>query len=565
MRIRTVISGLSVVVTMALAVPAVALQGEMVVEDLRMVVGKSVVVDYPADIGRISTSDPAVVDAVPATAREFLLHGKGFGAATVVVWSKTGRRTMYNVSVETNLDPVRKLLRETFPNESITVQAARDSLSLTGTVSSKEVSDRATALLTPLSKSVLNNLAIRVAPVQKQVVLRVKFAELNRSYSQQFGVNLLSTGLGNTPGRLTTGQFAPGSASSIRGTIPGASEGTSTTFNLSDLLNVFAFRPDLNLAVTIKALEQQGVLQILAEPNLVTVNGKEASFLVGGEFPIPVLQGGGNAGAVTIQFREFGIRLTFTPNITENGTIKMYVKPEVSTIDSANAITISGFVIPALSTRRMETNVELSQGQSFMIAGLIDDRVNETLAKVPGLGNIPLLGTIFRSRNQNKAKTELVVMVTPELTEPLNPGDPKPGVVMPREFMPSLKPGDEVPLGLVPGREPVVPPQPLDNRPVSKNKQGEISQNQVPAPATAVSAPGQPAVAKQSSPNLFQRMNPFAKKGNPEVTPKSTAPEANVSKPVPAAANETRRPAIAGVSAVPAAEPARPADTQENQ
>jgi pilus assembly protein CpaC len=175
----------------------------------------------------------------------------------------------------------------------------------------------------------------------------------------------------------------------------------------------------------IRALQSKGLLQILAEPNLVTSNGKEASFLVGGEFPIPILQGGSNAGSVTVQFREFGIRLTFNPTLTDAGTLKMYVKPEVSTIDINNSITISGFRIPALSTRRIESNVELAPGQSFVIGGLIDDRTTESLSKIPGLANIPVLGVVFRSREISKAKTELLVMVTPELTEPLNPSDPR--------------------------------------------------------------------------------------------------------------------------------------------
>jgi pilus assembly protein CpaC len=177
------------------------------------------------------------------------------------------------------------------------------------------------------------------------------------------------------------------------------------------------------------------MLQILAEPNLVTSNGKEASFLVGGEFPVPVLQGGSNAGAVTIQFREFGIRLTFNPSLTENKTLKMYVKPEVSTIDLANAVTFNGFTIPALATRRVESNIELGLGQSFVIGGLIDDRVNETFAKIPGLASIPLLGTLFKSRNENRSKTELLVMVTPELVEPMAAGDPKLTPQMPGEFL----------------------------------------------------------------------------------------------------------------------------------
>jgi pilus assembly protein CpaC len=184
-------------------------------------------------------------------------------------------------------------------------------------------------------------------------------------------------------------------------------------------------------------------LQILAEPNLVTTNGKEASFLVGGEFPIPILQGGGNAGAVTIQFREFGIRLTFNPSVTENNTIKMYVRPEVSTLDNANGVNLSGFFIPALSTRRMETNIELGQGQSFIIGGLIDDRVSELLSKTPGLSNIPLLGMLFKSREQKRNRTELVVIVTPEITKPYEPGDKVPEPFMPKEFLRPVIPADK--------------------------------------------------------------------------------------------------------------------------
>jgi pilus assembly protein CpaC len=396
-------------------------------ENLTITFGKSIVLDYPEDVRQISTANPEVVDASPATSREILLHGKALGSSTVIIWSKSGQRTFYNVNVEPDLEPLRRLLRETFPKEEIRVQASRDSLSLTGTVSNKEVADRATALAASGAlKTVVNNLQVTAKEADKQVLLRVKFAELNRNVTNQFGVNLISTGAANTIGSVSTQQFSPPNAGSV---------GDGATFNIADALNIFAFRPDLNLAATIRALQAQGVLQILAEPNLVTTNGKEASFLVGGEFPVPVLQGGGNAGAVTIQFREFGIRLTFTPVITEYGTVKMYVRPEVSTIDLANAVNFSGFVIPALASRRMETNIELGEGQSFVIAGLIDDRVQENLNKIPGLSNIPILGALFRSRSETKAKTELVVMVTPEVVKPLLAGDTKPLPVMPREFL----------------------------------------------------------------------------------------------------------------------------------
>jgi pilus assembly protein CpaC len=206
---------------------------------------------------------------------------------------------------------------------------------------------------------------------------------------------------------------------------------------LSDLLNIFIFRPDINLAVTIKALQQQNVLQILAEPNLLTASGKDASFLAGGEFPYPVLQGGsvGGAAAITIQFREFGVRLNFTPTLEADGYIHLKVKPEVSSLDFANALTIQGFVIPALSTRRVESEMDLKDGQSFAIAGLVDNRLTEQLEKIPGLGDIPWLGKLFQSRSQSKSRNELLVLVTPRLVHALAPGQAPTGPTFPKPFL----------------------------------------------------------------------------------------------------------------------------------
>ncbi|HET8546599.1 MAG TPA: type II and III secretion system protein family protein [Bryobacteraceae bacterium] len=400
-------------------------------EELRLTVGRSIVLDYPSDIRQISTSDPAVVDAVAVTTREVLLHAKAAGFATLIIWAKSGQRTIYSVIVEQNLDQLRKLLRETFPNETIQVQSTRDAISLTGRVSNRSVADRAVAMVTPFGKTVVNNLQITPTPAERQVLLRVKFAELDRTANLALGANLVSLGAGNTIGRTTTEQFTPPSVSAPNGR-------ATTTF--TEALNIFAFRPDLNLAAFVRALQSQGLLQILAEPNLVTTAGREASFLVGGEFPVPVLQGSGNAGAVTIQFREFGIRLTFNPTYTDNGTIKLYVKPEVSTLDFSNAVTVSGFLIPALSTRRVETNVELAEGQSFVIGGLLDERVTNNMSKIPGLADIPLLGLLFKSKEERKQRSELIVMVTPELTRPLNPGETTPMPAYPRQFLGPVAP-----------------------------------------------------------------------------------------------------------------------------
>jgi pilus assembly protein CpaC len=404
-------------------------------EEIRLTVGKSIVIDYPADIARISTSNPDIVDASPVTGREVLVHGKSFGTVTLVVWSKAGQRNFYNITVEQNLEPLRQLLKETFPAQDIHVQSSRDSLSLTGRVANKDIGDRATALATPFAKTVVNNLQVAEPAAERQILLRIKFAELDRSAANSFAVNLVSTGATNTIGALSTGQFGSTTPpSSIGG-------GASSPFSISNALNIFAFRPDLNLGAFIEALESKNLLQTLDEPTLMTSDGKEASFLVGGEFPIPVLQGGANSGAVTIQFREFGVRLTFTPVITGNNNIRLHVKPEVSALDFANALSFNGFTIPALSSRKMETNVELGEGQSFVIAGLIDNQVTETISKIPGLSSIPILGNLFKSRSVNKSDTELIVMVTPEITMPLQPGDAKPMPAMPRPFLVPITPG----------------------------------------------------------------------------------------------------------------------------
>ncbi|HJT87008.1 MAG TPA: pilus assembly protein N-terminal domain-containing protein, partial [Bryobacteraceae bacterium] len=382
--------------------------------ELSLTLGTGMVIDSPDVITRISASAPEIADAVPASRREVLINAKALGKATLVVWCKSGERTAYNVTVGPDLEPLRKLLRETFPEEDIGLLATREALALVGHVSSQAVADRALALVTAAAKGAVSNLQIAPAPQENQVLLRVRFVELNRTALSEFGVNLLSTGALNTPARVTTGQFPTGSLSGVTGALPGTLGGATTSFAFSDLLNIFAFRPDLNLAALIRDLESRNLLQILAEPNLVATSGKEASFLAGGEFPVPVVQGGAAVGAVTIQFREFGIRLSFTPLVTPQHTIRLHVRPEVSSLDAANGVTISGFRVPALTTRRVETDIELAERQSFVIGGLIDDRMVENLAQVPGLAHIPLLGALFKSRSESRSKTELIVIVTPE-------------------------------------------------------------------------------------------------------------------------------------------------------
>src|SRR5262249_15112465 len=241
--------------------------------------------------------------------------------------------------------------------------------------------------------------------------------------STDLGLSLASYAF-NQATKIGTGQF------------PGVSLDGSGGFSLSDAVNLLFFRPDIKLAVALKALESKRLLETLAEPKLMTTNGKPAAFVAGGEFPFPMVQGGSGVGAVSIMFREFGIRINFLPKVTPRGTIQLQVTPEVSALDYANALTFSGYTIPALNTRRVQTEVELETGQSFAIAGLLDNRLTDTLTKVPGLANIPLLGKLFQSKSVQRNNSELLVIVTPEVVRPIEAGKPVPMLNYPQGFMP---------------------------------------------------------------------------------------------------------------------------------
>jgi pilus assembly protein CpaC len=409
-------------------------------EALNLKVGQSVVIDYPSDIRQVDFSNPEILDGNAVTTREIVLHGKGLGTTTMIVWSKTGQRTFYNITVDTNIDPLKRLLRESFPNENILVSTSRDSISLNGHVSSKEVGDLAVALATPFAKTIVPNMQFGgPAGIDRQILLRVKFLDLDRSKELQYGVNLMGLG-GQTFGGTSTGQFT---GSALTGSLGAGSNQVSTVSNtISKALNIFALDPKLNIGALIQALEAESIAQTLAEPTLIATNGKEAFFLVGGEVPVPVLQGGANAGAVTIQYKEFGIKLIFTPNITENHTLKLHLRQEVSSLDYSNAVTLSGFTIPALQTRRAETDVEMGEGQSFVIAGLVSNTEVDTYNKIPVLGSIPIFGALFKSRDEKKTREDLVVVVTPEITMPINANDPQPNIYMPKDFLVRLTPDD---------------------------------------------------------------------------------------------------------------------------
>lgn len=408
-------------------------------------VGKSLVIDSPIDVVRVSVASPETVEAVGISPREIVLNGKKAGQTSVIVWQKDAGRLLFDVTVSsgvnTKLDTVRAELTRELAGRDVNVSVDGETVFLRGTVANLNEAERAMSIATALGKPV-NLLKVNVPEIENQILLKVKFAEVNRVASQQLGVNLLSTGATGTVGRITTGQF---SAPTVSATT------ASTNFTLSDALDIFLFRPDLDLGATIRLLQNKRLIEILAEPNVLAIDGREASFLAGGEFPYPIVQGGGvGVPVVTIQFREFGIRLGFKPQLTPRGTIRLQVEPEVSALDFANGLLFQGFNIPALTVRRVSTEIELEDRQSFVVAGLMDNRVTENMSKIPGLGDIPLLGKLFQSRLKDKSKSELLVLVTPEIVRPIPAGQPAPTVDFPSPFMAeggstaSRTPGTEV-------------------------------------------------------------------------------------------------------------------------
>lgn len=396
---------------------------------ITLTAGKSFVIDTTGDIERVAVATEDTVEAVAITQREIVLNGKTPGETSVIVWQRGAERLSYDVVVEPSplkLTSLRARMREAM-GDSVQVDIQDKSVIVRGSVKTPAQGERALAIAATEGTPV-NLLNVSAPAAKPQILLKVRFADVDRTKSLQLGMNLFSTGAGNTIGGTSTGQFSAPAVASVANNQP-------TTFNLSNLLNLFLYRPDINLGATIEALAANNVAQILAEPNVLASDGEEASFLAGGEFPYPVLQSStGGLNNVTIQFRQFGIRLTFKPTITARGTIKLVVEPEVSSLDYANGLSYGGFTVPGLDVRRVKTDIELQNHQSFAIAGLLDNTVTDQLSKIPGLGDIPLFGKLFQSRSVSKTNSELLVVVTPELVQP-NPTSEPPVQDMPTPLL----------------------------------------------------------------------------------------------------------------------------------
>jgi pilus assembly protein CpaC len=422
-------------------------------ESVHILVGRSIIINMQTRLRRVYISNPAVIDSTTTSPNQVVLTAKSAGSCNVVFWDESDQSRMLEVSADVDIAGFRDALQQEYPGQPVDAHAEEGRIVLSGLITDKDIADNIVKMAQNYSKDVVDAMLVKTPAHGKQVMLRVRFAEVDRGKMNTFGINILSTGGANTIGSTSTQQFSAPGAPSVTGTIGAPTTGTSTTFTASSLLNIFLFRPDLNLGATIQDLESKNVLQILAEPNLMAVSGQEAHFLAGGEFPYPVVQGtsAGGAGAVTIQFRPYGIKLDFTATIEPDNSIRLKVAPEVSSLDYGNAVTISGFTVPAISTRHAETTVELKDGQSFGIAGLLDSNTTIQLSKVPGIGDIPILGQLFRSHSKNFTSSELLVVVTPMIVDPIS--SPVAVPPLPKPVVPDLDPNqfDHKFPGAVPG------------------------------------------------------------------------------------------------------------------
>ncbi len=419
-------------------------------EKLVVGAGKTHLLDMPVNIERVSVAAPETAEAVPVSARSLMVNGHLPGETSLVIWLADGTRREYDVNVEISparLVAVREQLATEF-GDAVHITVDNGSVYLAGHVADLFASERAVSIGSTMGK-VVNLLRVDVPPAAQQILLKVRFADVDRSRASDLGINFFGNPSGY-PFNATVGTYSPTTITSL--------SAGSAGYSLSDSLNLLLFDPHLQIGSTIKALQNENLLQILAEPNVLAINGKEASFVAGGEFPFPTLQGGGGGvGQVTIQFREYGVRLHFLPTVTPRGTIRLHVTPEVSSLDYSNSLSVSGFTVPAMATRRVDTEVELESGQSFAIAGLLDNKTTESLSKIPGLSGIPLFGKLFQTRSTTKNNSELLIIVTPEIVAPIQEGRPLPDLPRPTSFLEG--PGVLTQAPRTPGTDVTGPPQ----------------------------------------------------------------------------------------------------------
>jgi pilus assembly protein CpaC len=379
-------------------------------QKLNLIVGKSVIIESAGHVKRVSLASPDVADAVVLTTHQIYLTGKQTGVTNLTLWENSKVSAIYDIEVLPDISRLKKNFHELFPGEEIKVTATHDNITLSGTVSNAGNIPQILALAAPYVEKpeyVIN--LLEVGGVQ-QVMLEVRVAEMSRSVTKRLGFNF--NYISNSGRNIGISLLNDLSGLPTDGWPSNALE----VANPINFLFTF-FGEGTSWMVLMDALKERGLVRILAEPTIITLSGQKANFLAGGEFPIPVPQ---DLGRTTIQYKEFGVGLNFTPTVLSDKKINIQVAPEVSDLDFSNAVVFAGFVIPSITTRRVSTVIELADGQSFAIAGLLQNNVREVVSKFPVLGDIPVLGNLFRSSEFQKNETELIIIVTPHLVKPLD-------------------------------------------------------------------------------------------------------------------------------------------------
>lgn len=381
--------------------------------DLRA--NQSFLLDTDLDIRRVSVGKPEIADVTVVTPKQLMVTGKAPGETTLIYWTAAGVPTSVDVNVWVE-NGVRKGLEKIVPGEKFEMSGTPETMILTGSVSSETAQRRLVESAKAYTKNVVDLLAVERV---EQVMLQVRVAEVDRNVVKELGFNFMTDGNQTGRGALSPGNSFTPFFGDLRNTDVGK-VGPNATF--SDAVNLFVAKPGAfpKFAAFIRALDDKGALKVLAEPNLVVSNGAEGKFLAGGEFP--VVYNTGSNGTTSVVYKEFGVRLNFQPKIAPNGEIHLKVAQEVSELDFANAVILSGFRIPALRSRKAESSLQLADGQTFALAGLIDNKISKQVSKVPLLGDIPVLGALFRSTRYQNNETELVILVTPKLVRPLAKG-----------------------------------------------------------------------------------------------------------------------------------------------
>ena len=385
---------------------------------VNVLVGQSRVINFDRPVGRFSVSNPEIAEAVLVTPDQVLVNGKGFGQVNFIAWEQTGGQFLvFDVYVRANLSLIDSQIRTLFPKDDIRLSQANGSVVISGSVANAGTATQVQSVIEAAGFKAVNMLTSPVSGAM-QVQLEVRVAEVNRNKLRDYGTSFLSMPQGGTSGYVNSG----GGPTSVQDASISQSAAVLSGL-IQPALNLFIFNRQISTAAMLRVLRQEGAFRELAEPNLVAMNGQQASFLAGGEFPVPVLQMGNNGSGITIIWKEYGVRLNFKPTIIDEDHIRLELEPEVSTIDFNNGIRFNGFVVPALRTRRAKTGVELRDGQSFALAGLLDNSETKTLSRIPIVSDIPVIGALFKSKNFEKKETELMFFVTARLVKPINSDD----------------------------------------------------------------------------------------------------------------------------------------------